>query len=162
MAILTAIVGAIVGALATYLIRRRFEKSTATIIQFQYYHSEKMVEARRRAWHYLRSDEFMRNPRPLDWFYEGEGLESEINKPNYGAIVQVLYFWYLLSVLHERGEIIPKLARQLLAYQFSGWKDALAPLLEATLRSGRDKPECLALLDRPGQTGAMGWIQDRY
>jgi membrane protein YqaA with SNARE-associated domain len=66
MAILTAIVGAIVGALATYLIRRRFEKSTATIQQFQYYHSEKMVEARRRAWHYLRSDEFTRNPRPLD------------------------------------------------------------------------------------------------
>jgi hypothetical protein len=59
-------------------------------------------------------------------------------------------------VLHERREIIPRLAQQLLAYQFSGWKDALAPLLEATLRSGRDKPECLALLDRLGKPGL--WV----
>jgi hypothetical protein len=159
MAILTAIVGAIVGALTTYLIRRRFEKFTATIQQFQIYHGDKMVEARTKAWDYLRSDEFTRNPRPIEWYYEGEGLNRN---EQYKAIVQVLYFWYLLSVLHEQGEIIPKLARQLLSYQFSGWKVALVPLLEETRRSGRDNPECLALLDRPGQGGAMNWIQDRY
>ena len=50
MAILTAIVGAIVGALATYLVRRRSEKFTATIQQFQIYHGDKMVDARTTAW----------------------------------------------------------------------------------------------------------------
>ena len=160
MAILTAIVGAIVGALATYLVRRRSEKFAATIQQFQIYHSDKMVDARTTAWDYLRSDEFKKNPKPLDWFYEREGLAEK--NVAYKAIVQVLYFWYLLSVLHAQGEIVPNLARQLLSYQFAGWKVALAPLLEETARSGKDKPECLVLLDKPGEAGAMGWIQDRY
>jgi hypothetical protein len=157
MAIFTAIVGAIVGALATYLIRRRSEKFAATIQQFQIYHGDKMVDARATAWDYLRSDEFTRNPKPLDWFYDGEGLKKNVE---YKAIVQILYFWYLLSVLHAQGEIIPNLARRLLSYQYTGWKTALAPLLEETARSGKDEPECLVLIDKPSDPGMMSWIQN--
>ena len=128
-----------------------------TIKQFEFYHSEKMVTARALAWDCLTSAEFKDDPRPLEYYYYGPGIKK---KEEYAAIVQVLYFWYLLSVLHDNREIVPKLASKLLSYQYGHWKTALKPLLDATAR-GRDQPECLAIRDRPGEPGSMAWIEAR-
>jgi hypothetical protein len=154
-AVSLAIFTAILGALSAYFVRRRFERIAATIKQFEFYHSDKMVEARAKAWDYLESEEYTKDPKPLDWFYSKEGIGKE---GEYKAIVQVLYFWYLLSVLHEQGDIVPGLARKLLSYQYRHWKRALKPLLEAT-KQREDQPECLAIMDSGDKGGSMAWIE---
>ena len=154
-AIFLAIFSATLGALGTYLVRRRFDQAAATVKQFEFYHSDKMLAARTMAWDYLTSQSFTEDPKPLEYYYSGSGIQY--NK-EYAAIIQVLYFWYLLSVLHEQREILSKLASSLLSYQYSHWKTALKPLLDATAR-GTDQPECLAIRDDDGKPGAMAWIE---
>jgi hypothetical protein len=154
-AISLAIFSAILGALSAYLVRRRFDRVAATVKQFEFYHSDKMLAARTLAWDYLTSEEFTKDPKPLEYYYAGPGIAK--NK-EYAAIIQVLYFWYLLSILHENGEIVSKLASKLLSYQYGHWKAGLKPLLDATAH-GKDQPECLAIRDRDGKPGSMAWIE---
>ena len=72
----------------------------------------------------------------------------------YVALVKVIYFWYLLDTLKVRKEIVPRLARQMLAYQFMHWKEALAALYKVTKANEADQPDWLAVME----PGHMDWI----
>ena len=70
-AIFLAIFSATLGALGTYLVRRRFDQAAATVKQFEFYHSDKMLAARTMAWDYLTSQSFTEDPKPLEYYYSG-------------------------------------------------------------------------------------------
>src|SRR5262245_10660914 len=154
--LLPAIVGGVVGAVAGGWLRRGQDKRTVTVKQYELYHSEKMVAARTLAWDYLTSPKFIDNPLPISHFYREPGLSENTT---YQAIVQVMYFWYLLGVLHEESEVVPQLARRLLRTQWIDWKGALEPLLKATA-DAHVSLEALALLDDgENQRGMMHWLE---
>ncbi len=152
--IATALAGASVGAVLTYLLRRDGEKFAATMELLKTYHSDDLLKARIEAWDYLCGN-YRREPKPYNWYFAGEGLKYN---DEYKSLTRLIYFWYLVSIMRKQGELKENLTRDVLKYQFAHWKKALKPLFDKTREKPHaEHPEWLVMVGEE-QAGTMDWL----
>ena len=96
-----------------------------------------MMVARRLSWVYL-DGPFRAKPHAIQDIHSGEDAQiSEV----YHAITQIIYFWFLLNVSAKQNEINKTLAREMFAYHYGQWHDAIVPLAEASHKREDPPPD---------------------
>ena len=136
------IIAAIVATVISYFVTSIREKRKVTSEMFQRYHSPIMIEARMKTWNYFNEHKDENCP----------SMQELWSKAIYVDIVQVVYFWYQLYNLKNRGSIDSKLARNFFSFQFAWWKKQLETFAEQSRKKDKPLPEWLEIMD------GMNWI----
>lgn len=150
-----AVLGALFGSLLAFYLQTRRDKMSTTINLCEQYHSPEMLEARSWAWRYLNSREYLENPISLYDMFSGDfSTEDPSDREErkvvffYKCIVQVISFWYLVYVLHNRKELINDVASRYFSYQFTHWHEAFDCLYKKSVSTDdKDNPDWVNIME---------------
>lgn len=140
---IVAVLGALAGALIQRVLSRRQQRYRATLDLFRQYNAHDMLDARAVAWGFLR----LKYPElnvPISAFYADSNFPhlAEYNDD----ITKIVYFWYLLHIMHRENELLTGLAREMFGLQFKEWETVLEPLARNTKERDPYSPEWVDML----------------